>query len=569
MSVELEKKPRWRATALLTFLLTLALILAVQLFRWQVLQHEHFVRMAQAEHNASREIHSLRGTVRDRRGYTLAIDSLQYEISADPPLVADVHQTADRLTPLLDMPRDKIVETLTQDAPHVRLALGVPHQIGETIASWRARGITAKSTPVRVYPEGRLAAHLLGFVNALQDGYYGVEGYYNQRLKGQEGIRQGQRGPLGEIIPVGFREVTPPHAGSSLVLTLDRTVQAMVERELANALTRFGAESGTIIVMEPRTGNILAMASLPSYDPNVYYRWPPEMFSDPAISSQYEPGSVFKIVTIAAGLDAGVITPHSTFYDSGSIEVGGRLIMNSDRLSHGQVDMIDVLALSLNVGSAHISTTLGKERFYAYLRGFGFGRITGVDLGSEGPGRLRLPGDNDWHESDLGTNSFGQGVAVTPLQMTSAVAAVANRGILMRPCVVGQIVNGEKVTIVQPTVVRRVISSHTADQLTGMLVEATKRGAPLATLPNYKVAGKTGTSQIPMPGGYYHPDQTIASFVGYAPADDPRFVMLVKIDKPQASPWGYEVAAPVFASVTEELVNYLDIPPDNVRLAYQ
>ncbi len=569
MSAEVERKPRRRILLLLTFLLTVAFILVGQLFRWQVLQHKYFVHMAEAEHRSSREIPPLRGTIKDRRGYTLAIDTFQYKISADPPLIERPHQTADRLAPLLNIPRDKILELLTQHVPHVRLALGVPQQIGEAIASWDIKGITVEPTLVRVYPEEQLAAHLLGFVNALQDGFYGVEGYYDQRLKGQKGLRQGQRGPLGEILPIGFREVIPPRPGSSLVLTVDRTVQAMVERELANALGRFGAESGTIIVMEPRTGSILAMASLPSYNPNVYYdQWSPEMFLNPAVSSQYEPGSVFKIVTMAAGLDAGIITPYSTFYDSGSIEVGGRTIENSDRLSHGEVSMTDVLALSLNVGSAHVSTTLGKEQFYAYLRGFGFGRITGVDLASEGPGRLRLPGDSDWHESDLGTNSFGQGIAVTPLQMVSAVAAVANRGVLMKPHVAKQIIDGQNVTVVRPTVVRRVIAPHTAEMLTEMLIEATQRGAPLATLPGYKVAGKTGTSQIPVPGGY-DPNQTIASFVGYAPADDPRFVMLVKLDKPQTSPWGREVAAPVFASVARELINYLDIPPDNVRLAYR
>jgi len=306
------------------------------------------------------------------------------------------------------------------------------------------------------------------------------------------------------------------------------------------------------------------MASYPSYDPDHFADTPAELFVNPSVSAHYEPGSVFKIITMAAGLDAGVITPQSTFYDSGSVEVGGRVIMNWDRQGHGLVTMTDVLAQSLNVGAAYVSTTLGRERFYTYVRRFGFGRIMEVDLASEGPGGLRLPGDGEWHESDLGTNSFGQGLAVTPLQMITAVAAVANDGLMMKPHVVDKIVDGQHVTPVQSVAVRRVIAPQTAEQLTWMLVEAVQKETDLAAVPGYKIAGKTGTAQVPIPGGY-HPYWTIASFIGYAPPEAPAFIVLVKIDKPTVDPWGSKVAAPVFKAVAEQLFILLGIPPDETR----
>jgi cell division protein FtsI/penicillin-binding protein 2 len=367
-------------------------------------------------------------------------------------------------------------------------------------------------------------------------------------------------------VPFAFHQLALPQDGTHLVLTLDRNIQYLVEQELAKAVHDYQADSGTIIVMDPKTGAILAMASYPSYDPNRFYEVPMELYVNPAVSHQYEPGSVFKVLTMAAGLDAGVITPDSTFYDSGAIEVGGVIIHNPDRRAHGLVTMTDILAYSLNVGITYVSTSLGEERFYDYLKSFGCGEHTGIDLDGEVAGTVKEPGSKDWYKSELATNAFGQGVAVTPLQMITAVAAVANRGSLMKPYIVERIVYDQDVVVTQPTVVRRVISAQTAEQLTDMLVEAVERGTELAIVPGYDIAGKTGTAQIPVGNGY-DPQLTIASFVGYAPADDPRFITLVKIDKPRLDPWGAEVAAPIFRAIAERLFVLLDIPPDSVRLA--
>jgi len=562
---EPEGKPLRRISFLSAVLFAFMLINVGQLFRWQVLEYDHLLGLAKAEHEWYMEIAPLRGTIRDCNGHILALDIFEFEITAAPPMIANSEEVADRLAPLLGRPRGEILALLNSVRPHVRLARRVPQQIGETIESWGLGGIRVEPRPKRVCTENSRAAHVLGFVNETNNGYYGVEGYYNQVLKGRAGEGQGERDPAGNYIPIGFYRLAPPQNGRDLVLTIDRTIQYMVEEELEKAIARYGAESGTIIVMEPKTGSILAMASYPSYDPNRFAETPAELFVNPSVSTHYEPGSVFKIITMAAGLDAGIITPQSTFYESGSIEVGGRIIMNWDRRGHGLVTMTDVLAQSLNVGAAYVSTTLGRERFYTYVRRFGFGRITGIDLASEGPGRLRLPGDGEWHESDLGTNSFGQGLAVTPLQVITAVAAVANDGLMMKPHVVEKIVDGQHGTNIQPVAVRRVISSQMAKQLTWMLVEAVQKETDLAAVPGYKIAGKTGTAQVPIPGGY-HPNWTIASFIGYAPPEDPAFIVLVKIDKPAVEPWGSKVAAPVFKAVAEQLFILLGIPPDEARV---
>ncbi len=383
-------------------------------------------------------------------------------------------------------------------------------------------------------------------------------------LHGTPGLRQGERDPFGSSIPIGPGQYIPPRNGRSLVLTIDRTAQYIVERELAQAVAEFQAESGTVVVLDPNTGGIVAMASWPTYDPNHFAEIDQRYFPDPAVSEQYEPGSVFKVITLAAGLDSEVISPETTIYDSGVIEVGGRTIYNSDRLSHGTVDMTTVLGKSLNVGAAQVAVLLGKERFYHYLRRFGFGRITEVDLDSEGPGTLKSPGDPNWHESDLGTNSFGQGIAVTPLQMAAAMAAVANDGLLMKPYVVQEIIEDDQTLSVQPTVVRRAILPQAARTLTEMLVTAVSQETELAQVSGYRVAGKTGTAQIPVPGGY-HPTLTVASFAGYLPADDPALVILVVIHKPKTSSWGGEVAAPVFARIAQQLMTLLDVPPAALR----
>ncbi len=556
---------RWRIIVLMAVLSAGAVILVARLFRWQVLEHNTLLALAEEEHQSEVTIRPRRGSIYDRNGFLFAADTFQYTVSASPSMISDPQTTADRLHPLLGMSRDEALTALTSEAAWVPLSRAVPQPMGETILEWDITGIQVETYPKRVYPMGTLAAHLTGFVNDNDNGFYGVEGYYDATLSGTPGLRQIERDPFGSSIPIGPGHYIPTRDGKSLVLTVDRTAQYIVERELADAMVEYQAASGTVVVLDPKTGGVVAMASWPSYNPNDFAEADQNHFPDPAVSEQYEPGSVFKVITLAAGLDSDIITPQTTIYDGGTIEVGGRTILNWDRQPHGTVDMTTVLGKSLNVGAAQVAVMLGKERFYTYVRRFGFGRITEVDLDSEGPGTLKIPGDPNWHESDLGTNSFGQGIAVTPLQMTAAVAALANDGLLMKPHIVQKIVEDNRILSVQPTVVRRVILGRTAQTLTEMLVAAVNQETELAQVPGYRVAGKTGTAQIPVPGGY-HPTFTVASFAGYLPADDPAFVILVVIHKPQTSPWGGQVAAPVFARIAQQLMTLFDIPPDEIRL---
>jgi cell division protein FtsI (penicillin-binding protein 3) len=562
-----SKEKAFRRLALLIAILTgLVLVIAVRLFYLQVIQGALGDDSPPPFPNYSPEIVPHRGLIIDRCGYILALNVFEYDVSAAPDVITDTQQVADYLSPLLGLSRDELVSLLDPEKPYALLKKRVSQEVAEAIITLNFRGIYLKPQLRRKYPGEELAAHVLGFVNLLCDGGYGLEGYHDSLLKGTGAIPEGRVYHRGEAMPFAFHQLALPQDGTHLVLTLDRNIQYLVEKELAKAVHDYQADSGTIIVMDPKTGAILAMANYPSYDPNRFYEVPMELYMNPAVSHQYEPGSVFKILTMAAGLDAGVITRDSTFYDSGAMEVGGIIIQNPDRRAHGLVTMTDILAYSLNVGIAYVSTSLGEETFYAYLKRFGCGDHTGIDLEGEVAGTVKEPGSEDWYRSDLGTNSFGQGVAVTPLQMITAVAAVANRGSLMKPHVVERIVDDRGVFVTQPTKVRQVVSTQTAEQLTDMLVEAVERGAEMAAVPGYDIAGKTGTAQIPV-GDHYDPELTIASFVGYAPADDPRFITLVKIDKPRLDPWGAEVAAPVFKTIAERLFVLMDIPPDSIRLA--
>jgi len=401
--------------------------------------------------------------------------------------------------------------------------------------------------------------HVLGYVDFNGNGGGGIEGYYQTELAGEAASG------VVNISPLTKQESFIAREGTDLVLTIDRTVQHAVENHLLQAMNTYYAESGTIIVMDVKTGAILAMASNPCYSPYEFYDVEEEDLLNPIVSQQYEPGSVMKLITMAAALDSGTVTPSTTYNDTGIIVLGGHAMYNWDRSTRGVVDMTGLLAHSLNVGAATIASWMGPDTFYTYYQRFGFGRPTGIDLMSEASGQMPLPGSGDWTESSLGTNAFGQGLAVTPIQMISAVSALANDGYLMQPYIVQEIHKDGQVLEHKPTVLSRPISEQTADQITAMAINAVRTEVFGAQVEGFTVAGKTGTAQIPE-GGIYHPSDTIASFIGWFPADAPEVVVLIKLDRPQASPWGSTTAAPAFAELATDLAALLDIPPDSVRL---
>jgi cell division protein FtsI/penicillin-binding protein 2 len=356
--------------------------------------------------------------------------------------------------------------------------------------------------------------------------------------------------------------------GTTLVLTLDRDLQADVERILDESLTRYGALHGTIVVMDPRNGEILALASSPRMDLNQFWNYSLIYQNaseyDRAVSMPYEPGSVIKILTVAAALDSGTATPSSSYLDSGELLVGGATIHNWDNQAWGQQDIIGCLQHSLNICMAWLSNKMGPQIYYGYMNRFGLGHLTGIDLAGEAAGRLKIPGDGDWYPVDLATNAFGQGISVTPIQMMMAASAIANDGRMVTPHVLYAMMRDGRQYSVPPQYAGSPISTETAHTLNQMLAVSLENESSSALVPGYRMAGKTGTAQIPGDYGYLY-GVTNASFIGWGPVDDPRFMVYVWLERPSASIWGSETAAPVFSQVAEKTVLLLNVPPDNVR----
>ena len=542
---------------------------------------EEMRRLSDAITQRPRTFQPERGRIYDRSGEMLATNTVQYELGLSLSFIVNEDEVVETLADLLDQPESELRQRLHDAEVHnaqaqseqekihyLLLARPVSGEIGDQIKALRESGqkrlsgVDLTPIPLRFYPSGALAAQILGFVadsHEGQVGYFGVEGFYNEYLAGQP-VQGTQR-----EVPLEVEPDPIPDQGADLYLTLDRDIQYLVEVNLADAINIYGPSGGTIIVMDPKTGAILGMSSWPTFDPNNYGQNLPSDPANPAVSGQYEPGSTFKILTMAAALDSGTVTPETPFLDSGVAEVGGVFIRNWDGGAWGPVDMNGCLQHSLNVCLASIATWMGPTTFYNYLTAFGIGHPTSVDLSAETAGLLKRPGDPDWYDSDLGTNAFGQGVAVTPLQLITAVSAVANDGEMMVPHMLYRLQDGLAVHTTEPQVLGRPIKPETARTLSAMLARSLESGeGNEALVPGYRVAGKTGTAQIPVPGGY-DPTQTIASFIGWGPVDDPQFIVLVKLDRPATSIWGSETAAPVFASLVKRLVVLMEIPPDAVR----
>jgi cell division protein FtsI (penicillin-binding protein 3) len=520
-------------------------------------------RLRDAGYMRTLNLAAARGFIYDRDGEPLAVNTLEYRIGISPNLVAESERrrTATELASILGLDELETYELLQSDESWVLLAPRVDAEVWQQLETLDLSGITNDRIPRRTYPQGTLASQIIGFVGGDLQGYYGIEGYYQDQLAGQ--VREEQI----SNIPFDVPQNQEADHGTDIVLTIDRDVQFIAERELLQALAETGATSGTIIIMNPRNGDILAVANSPSFDPNAYFDVPDAaILRNPAIGEQYEPGSVMKVITMAAGLESGIITPQDHYVDQGRLEVGGVIVENWDRASHGDLDMTQILVQSLNVGAATISTRMGPTIFYTRFTDFGFGRLTGVDLEGEAAGTMYIPGDPDWSESQLGTNSFGQGIAVTPLQMLTAVSAIANDGLMMRPRVVYQLIDGDQVITAQPSTLGRPISAETASIVTEMMVATVRDGVDQASVAGYTIAGKSGTAEIPTPIGYEN-NAWIMSFVGFLPADDPQVSIIIKLDRPTSGRWASGVVAPIFQRLCERLVIQLEIPTDDVRNA--
>jgi len=544
----------------------------------QLLHHQDYRQQAQQEHVSRLDIAPRRGAILDRNGYPLAASVDAYDVLVDKHVWGGPDKArapAEKLADVLNRPTDDIFADLEGSiSREVVVARGLDYQASVAVEELGLSGVRLARSSRRVYPEGNLAPALLGFLGRDNFGLTGLEADYDSDLGGAAGALVYERDGRGNLIPVGQQKRVAAEPGADVILTIDRYMQRLAERELDATIKKHKASGGTIIIMDPRTGAILAMASRPSFDIthlDLSDEGKADLYRNRAITDLYEPGSVFKTITMSAALNQGLVSPQSTYVDEGVARVSGWTITNWDLGAHGVQTATQILTKSLNTGAVWLSGLLGPDLFYDYVKRFGFGQPTGVGLSGESPGQVRTPADEGWAEVDMATNSFGQGINVTPLQLITAISAIANDGRLMRPYVVQEIRRGDDSQVTEPVTVRQVTTPETANTLTDMM-EAVVDGITTIyaiSVPGYRVAGKTGTASISVPGSGYKPDSYIASFAGFVPSDDPALAMLVKIDEPKDVPWGSAVCAPVFARLASAILPYMKVPPDAPALVQE
>lgn len=448
----------------------------------------------------------------------------------------------------------------------VQLSRKIPKETKQKIETQKIKGIGFERDEKRFYPEASMSAQLLGFVGSdkfgRDTGYFGLEGFWDLQLKGKNGQLGQEKDPFGLPILVGKYRPIASQKGASLYTSIDRAIQYIVEDKLRLAVKKYGAKEGSVVVVEPQTGEILAMATFPTYDPSLRTEFDEKLYKNPVVADTFEPGSIFKPIVMASALDLSLVDPETKCdICSGPVQLSGYEITTWNKKYYPNSTMLDVITHSDNVGMTFVSKKLGIERLSEYISKFGFGKITKIDLQEESPGSVR-PSD-EWREIDLATASFGQGIAVTPIQMVQAISAIANKGKLVSPRIVIKVDNKGQVEEIKSKTERQVVSRKAAAQISEMMVTAVEKGEARVFAPKgYRIAGKTGTAQIPV-AGHYDPNKTIASFVGFAPADDPKFVMLVRFTEPSSSPFGSETAAPTFFEISRGIFDYLRIPPQS------
>lgn len=555
----------WRTWLLGAVLTVTLLILVIRLAQFQLFEHRAYKDAADNWLTRRTMLQPSRGAIHDINGNVLAGAGNEYQVGLDLPfitvdietLTADIAEYVGWDAQLLE---NTVNDYLDDGLPYIHLANRISQESADAIKALDYNGVALPPVPRRQYPEGSLLCHALGYVDFEGVSGGGLEQYYHTDLQGEAFAS------LYFDVPSNPRIATNARRGRDLVLTIDRHVQQAVELHLAEAIDTYDADSGSIIVLNPKTGAVVAMANAPCFDPYRFNETAAWKFTNPIVSNLYEPGSVMKLITMAAGIESGVITPGTEYIDKGFVNSGGFRIYNASEKIYGRVDTTDILVNSINTGTVHVAELIGADDYYSYIEKFGFGRPTGIDLASEASGSVIRPTNEGWTETTLANNAFGQSIAVTPLQMAASVAAIANDGKLMQPYIVHEMVeDGVTYTRREPQPASIPLSKKTARQITAMAIQVGDLYD--LHLDGYTVAGKTGTAQIPVPeSGIYHPTDVIASFGGWLPANDPELLILVKLDRPKNASWGSESAAPTFKKVAEELVTLMDITPDSERI---
>lgn len=554
-------------TVLLFFTLIFGVIL-LRLFYWQVVKAEELSELGQIQYGQSIKIEPVRGEIMTSDGFPIAANKITYLLYANPKEVKNKSQVSRFLAESLGIDQASISAQLDQDLFWVPIAHGIDPQIREQIEKEEILGLGFEKQFERFYPEASMAANLLGFVgkdeNGGSKGYSGIEGYYDRLLKGKHGSAVQIHDAIGRpILARVDNERSFGTDGSSLNLHINRSIQFLAERKLKEGIERYGAAGGMVGIMDPKTGAILAMANFPSFDPAKYGEYSSDLYKNTFVTNLYEPGSTFKPLIMSAAFNEKLLTPQSKCpICAGPVSVGGYDLHTWNDEYFPNATMLEVIQHSDNTGMVYTAQKLGLDRMIKYLNRFGIGKLTGIDLQGEVVAEIKPK--EDWYAVDLATTGFGQGISITPIELLTAFSSIANNGVMMEPHIVSSVtdIHGE-ITKIPPKEIGRPISAATAKVMTEVLVNAVDKGeARWAKIDNYRVAGKTGTASIPVEGKY-DPNKTIASFIGFAPASDPKFIMLVILDRPTARIYGAETAAPVFFGIAQGLFTYFGIAPEN------
>lgn len=555
----------WRYRAVLFFLIFSFIMVIARLFYWQVVKAEELSILGQSQYGKVITLKSTRGEIQTSDGYPVVSNRTVYLVFANPKEIEGIGKTSDLLAPVLKLDTASISSVLARDKFWVTIQSNIDTKKKEEIKKLDLPGVGFEDQSARFYPEASMAAHVLGFVGkddlGEDKGYFGLEGFYDRLLRGKPGLGIQIHDAFGKPILAKMNESTTQKDGRTLITNIDRTIQYSVESHLKEGIEKYGASGGLAAVMDPKTGNVLAMASFPTFDPLKFYEWPAGLYKNPFITNVYEPGSTFKTLVMSAAIDADLVKPDTKCTScDGPISIGGYEIRTWNNKYHNDIAMIDVIRHSDNTGMVYVAKKLGLDRMLSYLQKFGIGGTTGIDLQGEVAPGLR-PRD-EWYPIDLATAGFGQGISITPIELLNAFSAIANDGVRMEPHVVSKIQSPDGETFsVAPKVLSKPISSKTAKVMTEILVNAVNKGeAQWARVKGHRIAGKTGTAQIPI-AGHYDPHKTIASFIGFAPANHPKFAMLVIIDRPTTSIYGADTAAPVFFNIARDILDYYQIPP--------
>ena len=544
------------------FLTALGLVLVGRLVQLQIIQHDRLAAQSDKQYLRTVEIASGRGNIYDRNRNQLATNIRVESVYADPISVTDKDNTARILAASLELDPREVLKKLKSDRHFVWIKRKSEMNAVEKLKQLGLAGIGFIGEAKRYYPKRKLAASTLGFVGLDNQGLAGVEHFHQAVLRGNPQRSVLEKDARGRFLWTTAYAQEINKGKRDVVLTLDEVIQFIAERELKKQVRDYQAKSGLAIVMDPFTGAIYALASAPEFNPNNYSAYPKRFWRNDAVASAYEPGSIFKPIVAAATLEEGLAGPDDIFFcENGSFRIGNSRIGEADNHQFGWLTLRNIIAKSSNIGAIKIAQELGQKRFFNYMQKFGFGDKVGVDLPGEASGSLQsLP---QWSGLSLASMSFGHEVAVTPIQMVSAIAAIANGGALIRPRMTQAILkNGAIEKTFEPVVIQSVLSEKTSRQMINILKSVVKVGTGgKAAIPGFEVAGKTGTAQKIDPATQsYSKTKYLASFIGFVPADAPRLVILVMIDEPQKSYWGGEVAAPVFQKIARKTLRYLHIP---------